>query len=48
MTWRPEPSLGSMLRAIEFPAVGGDTLFCDMDAAYDGLERTMREIDRRP
>lgn len=37
VTWRIEPSLGSILRAIEVPDVGGDTLFSDMYAAYDGL-----------
>jgi taurine dioxygenase len=37
VTWRLEPSLGSILRAIEIPPVGGDTLFADMYAAYDGL-----------
>jgi taurine dioxygenase len=37
VTWRIEPSLGSVLRAIEVPPVGGDTLFADMVAAYDGL-----------
>lgn len=38
VTWRAEPSLGSILRAIEIPEVGGDTLFADMYAAYDSLE----------
>ncbi len=37
VTWRAEPSLGSILRALEIPPVGGDTLFADMYAAYDGL-----------
>ena len=37
VTWRLEPSLGSVLRAIEVPPLGGDTLFADMYAAYDGL-----------
>lgn len=37
VTWRLEPSLGSILRALEIPPVGGDTLFADMYAAYDGL-----------
>ncbi|MGN6514910.1 MAG: TauD/TfdA dioxygenase family protein [Rhizomicrobium sp.] len=37
VTWRIEPSLGSVLRAIEIPPFGGDTLFADMYAAYDGL-----------
>jgi taurine dioxygenase len=37
VTWRLEPSLGSVLRVVDAPAVGGDTLFADMYAAYDGL-----------
>jgi len=37
VTWREIPSLGSILRAIEVPTVGGDTLFADMYAAYEGL-----------
>jgi taurine dioxygenase len=37
VTWRQKPSLGSILRAVELPPVGGDTLFADMYAAYEGL-----------
>ena len=37
VTWREIPSLGSVLRAIEVPEVGGDTMWSDMCAAYDGL-----------
>ncbi len=43
VSWRLEPSLGSVLRAIETPAVGGDTLFCDMVAAYDGLSDELKQ-----
>ena len=42
VTWRERPSLGSVLRAIEVPPVGGDTLFADMYAAYDGLSPEMQ------
>ena len=43
VTWREEPSLGSILRAIELPDVGGDTLFSNMVIAYDDLEEDMKE-----
>src|SRR5476649_153726 len=42
VTWRERPSLGSILRALEVPPVGGDTLFADMAAAYDGLKPEMK------
>ncbi len=38
VTWRECPSLGSILRAIELPPVGGDTLFANMALAYDRLD----------
>lgn len=43
VTWRAEPSLGSILRAREVPEVGGDTLFSCMVAAYEGLSPAMKE-----
>jgi taurine dioxygenase len=43
VTWREEPSRGSMLRAIQVPPVGGDTLFADMEAAFDGLDAELQE-----
>lgn len=43
VTWRQAPSLGSILRARIVPPVGGDTLFADMVAAYQGLPDDVRE-----
>jgi taurine dioxygenase len=43
VTWRLEPSLGSILRCRVCPPVGGDTLFADMYAAYDGLTDEVKE-----
>ncbi len=43
VTWRQEPSLGSMLRAVEIPPLGGDTLFANMELAYEALDDELRE-----
>lgn len=48
VSWREVPSLGSVLRAYEVPAVGGDTLWTDMEAVYEGLpEDLKKEIEGR-
>jgi len=48
VTWRPEPALGSVLRLVEVPPAGGDTMWADMAAAYDNLPAGIRErIDGR-
>lgn len=44
-SFRPVPTAGTTLRAVELPDRGGDTLFADMAAAYDNLsEETRRRI----
>jgi alpha-ketoglutarate-dependent sulfate ester dioxygenase len=43
VSWRECPSLGAVLHAVEVPPVGGDTLFADMGAAYDGLDQGLRD-----
>ncbi|WP_406089502.1 TauD/TfdA dioxygenase family protein [Streptomyces sp. NBC_01013] len=36
------PALGSVLRAVEVPAAGGDTMWADMAAAYDNLTDALK------
>jgi taurine dioxygenase len=42
VTWRELPSKASVLRAVTVPEVGGDTLWADMYAAYEGLSPRMQ------
>ncbi|MXW61118.1 MAG: taurine dioxygenase [Acidimicrobiaceae bacterium] len=37
VTWRQEPSMGSILRGVVIPPAGGDTCFADAAAAYELL-----------
>ena len=43
MSFKVEPPLGSILKAEEIPDVGGDTLFADMEQAYQGLSNEIKE-----
>ena len=43
VTWREKPSLGSILKAVKVPAVGGDTLFANLVLAYELLPENMKE-----
>ena len=48
ISYKPLPSLGSLLHAQELPSEGGDTLFADMHVAYDTLPTHLRKaIDGR-
>lgn len=44
VTWRAEPSLGSILMAREVPECGGDTLFANMHLAYERLSEQMKRF----
>lgn len=36
-SWRLVPTWGAVLRAVDLPPVGGDTIWVDANAAYEGL-----------
>ncbi|MDA2808796.1 TauD/TfdA dioxygenase family protein [Nocardiopsis suaedae] len=42
VTWRREPALGAILRLVEVPPQGGDTMWADMAAAYDNLSEDVK------
>ena len=45
MTWRAEPPLGSILKAVELPpSGGGDTMFSSLGAAYESLDEQSQEM----
>jgi taurine dioxygenase len=44
VSWREAPSMGSILRALKVPEVGGDTMWADMTAAYDALSPSMKAV----
>ncbi|ASU82368.1 taurine dioxygenase [Nocardiopsis gilva YIM 90087] len=43
-TFMPHPPMGSMLRAITLPPVGGDTLWASAYAAYDDLSPQLKDL----
>ena len=48
VTFVETPPLGSILNAIVIPAAGGDTLWADTQAAYEGLSAADPPVRRRP
>jgi taurine dioxygenase len=43
-TYTATPPMGSLLRVVELPSIGGDTAFASMYAAYEALSPAMREL----
>lgn len=43
-TFMPEPPMGSILRAVQLPDVGGDTCFASGYAAYESLSPAMQQF----
>jgi taurine dioxygenase len=44
LTFLPSPSLLSILHMVKCPAVGGDTMWTNLCAAYDALSAPLREL----
>jgi taurine dioxygenase len=44
VSFKQRPALASIMHAIEIPDIGGDTLFCNMTAAYEALSGAMKEM----
>lgn len=44
ITWIPKPPFATALRAARVPAVGGDTCWADMEAAYEALSEPMKQM----
>jgi taurine dioxygenase len=44
LTFLPEPSLISILNMKRCPEVGGDTMWCNLFAAYDGLSAPLQDM----
>lgn len=44
VTFVKRPPLGSVLRAIRVPDVGGDTLWADLEAAYESLSKPIQVL----
>ena len=42
VSWRELPSMGSMLRCLECPEIGGDTIWVNMAAAYAALPEDVK------
>ena len=43
-TWREKPPMGAVLRCLECPPVGGDTVWANMVRAYDDLADSVKEV----
>ena len=43
VTWREKPAQAAVLRAVDVPPLGGDTLFVDTAMAYEGLDDELKK-----
>lgn len=44
VTFVEQPPMGSIIHAVNVPAYGGDTMWIDLEAAFNGLSPTMQEF----
>ncbi len=43
VSYNPEPTMAVILKSIEIPPIGGDTMFSNMELAYDTLDHNLKK-----
>ena len=42
VSYNPEPTMATILKSVEIPPVGGDTMFANTELAYDTLDKNLK------
>ena len=47
VSYNPQPTLAVILKSVEIPPIGGDTMFSNMELAYDTMKSDLKEKNYR-